>query len=78
VRVEVVRSLRAILAADPALGSSFVDQIREFVGPMSMQAILSGQGDADSRGMTGLGIGLQLLQEHRFDEYDWQELAYRR
>lgn len=78
VRVEVVRSLRAILAADPALGSDFVDQIRDFVGPMSMQAIMTGQGDADSRGMAGLGIGLQLLQEDRFDEYDWQELAYRR
>lgn len=78
VRVEVVRSLRAVSSFDPAMGATFVDQIRDFVGPMSMQAIFAGQGDADTRGMAGLGIALQLLQEDRFDEYDWQELAYRR
>lgn len=78
VRVEVLRSLRAILAADPALGTDLLAQIRDFVGPMSMQAVMSGMGDDDSRGMAGLGIGLQLLQEDRFDEYDWPQYAYRR
>jgi hypothetical protein len=72
VRVEILRALRAVQEIDPSRASELLSTVRDFTFPLAMQAMTSDDGP-----MVSLDIGLQMLMEERFADYNWAEEAYK-
>lgn len=80
VRVELLRAVCALQATDPSRAAEVLPILREFTFPLSMAAMgpidpVRGI-DHSGKPMVWLSIGLQQLEEERFDEYPWSDYAY--